>query len=74
VDRYIERGYVEPAAKGGLGKAKANTRKRIENHYVAKYRGLDPQGIDGLGNAPPETQEQLAREHFERFFMGMSRS
>jgi hypothetical protein len=74
VDRYIERGYVSPTAKGGRDKAKANRRKPIENHFVAQQRGLDPQGIDGLGPAPPETQEQLAREHFERFFMGMSRS
>jgi hypothetical protein len=36
---------------------KANKRKRTENHYVAQYRGLDPQGLDGLDTAPPETQE-----------------
>jgi hypothetical protein len=73
VDGWIERGYVEPAAKGGRDVARKNKRKAIENHYVAQYRGLDPQGIDGLGAAPPETQEQLAREHFNRFFR-MSRS
>jgi hypothetical protein len=74
VDRYIERGYVEPTAKGGRDRVKANKRKRIENHYVAQQRGLDRQGIDGLGAAPPETQAQLAREYFDRFFMGMPRS
>jgi hypothetical protein len=74
VDGWIERGYGEPAAKGGRDKAKVNKRKRIENHNVAQQRVLDPQGIDGLGAAPPETQDQLAREHFDRFFMGMSRS
>jgi hypothetical protein len=30
VDRYIERGYVEPTAKGGRDKAKANKRKAVE--------------------------------------------
>jgi hypothetical protein len=74
VDRWIERGYVEATAKGGRDVARKNKRKAIENHYVAQQRGLDPQGIDGLGAAPPETQEQLAREHFDRFFMGMSRT
>jgi hypothetical protein len=74
VDRYIERGYVEPTAKGGVVKAKANKRKRTENHYVSQQRGLHPQGLEGRGLARPTTQEQLAREHFGRFFMGMSRT
>jgi hypothetical protein len=61
VDLYIERGYVEPTAKGGRDKAKANRRKRIENHHVGQHRGLDPQGIEGRGAAPPETQQWLER-------------
>jgi len=74
VDRYIERGYVEPTAKGGRDKAKANKQKAVESHYVARQRGLDTQGLEGRGVAPPETQGQLAREYFGRFFMGLSRS
>jgi hypothetical protein len=42
VDRYIELGYVEPTAKGGRDKAKANKRKAVESHYVSRERGLDP--------------------------------
>jgi hypothetical protein len=73
VDRYIERGYVSPTAKGGRDRAKANKRKAVESHYVARQRGLDRQGLEGRGVAPPETQGQLAREYFGRFFSGMSR-
>jgi hypothetical protein len=37
--------------------------------YVAQQRGL-PQGIEGRGAAPPETQEQLARAS-EEFSSGL---
>jgi hypothetical protein len=60
VDRYIERGYVEPAAKGGRDKVKAKRRKQIESHYVAQERGLDPQGLEGRGAAPPLVQSEWA--------------
>jgi hypothetical protein len=73
VDGWIVRGYVEPTAKGGRDVARKNKRKAIENHYVSQQRGLHPQGLEGRGAAPPVTQYDLAREHFDRFFSGMSR-
>jgi hypothetical protein len=59
VDGWIERGYCEPTAKGGRDKVKQNRRKRIEEHRTAKARGLDPQGLEGRGDAPPASQAEM---------------